>query len=256
MMLAALTALQLLGAAAFAADLTLTTDDGVRVHAVHQSAKGTRGVVLVHMVGRSSEDWSYLAGKLNQRGLQTVAVDLRGHGLSAVEGGLTDADWPAMVNEVRAAVAWLRAHGSTEVVLVGASVGANLVLQAAARDPGVLGVALLSPGIDYKGVTTLDALALYGDRPALVLATAGDRYAAKSAEALAARAPGAGLEVQVLEGTAHGTAMLGQVPAVEPAVVNWVAAVGGPGAGTVRREVTVPGDTTRVEADGKAIGEK
>ena len=66
---------------AWAADVTLQTDDGVKLHAVYNPVKSaTRGAVLVHMAGRSAEDWAFIATKLNQSGVATLAVDLRGHG--------------------------------------------------------------------------------------------------------------------------------------------------------------------------------
>ena len=72
---------------AWAADVTLQTDDGVKLHAVYNPVKGaSRGVVLVHMAGRSAEDWAFIATKLNQSGVATLAVDLRGHGGNVAPG--------------------------------------------------------------------------------------------------------------------------------------------------------------------------
>ena len=57
------------------------------------------------MVGRSAEDWSYLAERLATRGLQVVAPDLRGHGANAAQE-LTNEDYHAAVNDVADWMAW------------------------------------------------------------------------------------------------------------------------------------------------------
>ena len=49
----------------------------------------------------------------------------------------------------------------TSIGLAGASIGANLALLDAADDPGVMSVALLSPGIDYRGLRTEAAMKKY-----------------------------------------------------------------------------------------------
>ena len=143
--------LSLLFATAFAGtDITLSTSDGVKVHAVHEEAKGaTRGTILVHMAGRSATDWSYVAQRLSKGGHHVVAPDLRGHGKNASDdpdAEIPPEDYPLMIHEVEAAADFLRSHGVTEVSCAGASIGANLCLQAAAKDDAIVNLVLLSPG--------------------------------------------------------------------------------------------------------------
>ncbi len=172
---------------AWAADVTLQTDDGVKLHAVYNPVKSaTRGVVLVHMAGRSAEDWAFIATKLNQSGVATLAVDLRGHGGNVSPTSspttLTEADYQKMQKDVAAAVAHLRKQGVTDVSLMGASIGANLCLQVAAADPNIKSVVMLSPGMNFKGVMLSEALTTYGDRSLLVVAAIDDSYSAKTAQ--------------------------------------------------------------------------
>ena len=52
--------------------------------------------------------------------------------------------------------------------IAGASIGANLAVLDAADDPGVRSIALLSPGLDYRGLRIEAAMKKYGARPALL----------------------------------------------------------------------------------------
>ena len=61
--------------------------------------------------------------------------------------------------------------------LAGASIGANLAVLAAADDPTVRSLALLSVGLDYRGLRLEAALKKFGARPALLVASQEDPYA-------------------------------------------------------------------------------
>ena len=166
-----------------ATPLSLNATDGTRIHAEATLVKGTtRGVVMAHMVGRDSGDWASLAKRLESAKLSSIAVDLRGHGKSAKAGDeLTADDYTAMVTDLAAAVRWLRSKGATDVSCVGASLGANLCAQLSAADPGIVNLVLLSPGLNYKGVTSGGALKAYGDRPVLIVAADDDRFGPRNA---------------------------------------------------------------------------
>ena len=45
------------------------------------------GIVLVHMLGRSKDEWALLAERLQEAGATVLALDLRGHGSSAGSAG-------------------------------------------------------------------------------------------------------------------------------------------------------------------------
>lgn len=207
---------------AFAAtDVQLRTADGKSLHAVSQVASGSKkGVVLVHMEGRSAEDWRYLADRFSKSQLSVVAPDLRGHGANGVKD-LTEADYQAMVADVEAAAAWLRKQGVTDVSCVGASVGANLCLLAAARDPQMVNLVLLSPGLNIKGVTTGDAMQRYGERPVLIVASSEDALAKGAATVLSNAALGQ-KQVEMLQNAGRGTRMLNQDARLEGTILSWL----------------------------------
>jgi pimeloyl-ACP methyl ester carboxylesterase len=199
----------------------VSTADGKHVYAlIEQAPKSTKGVVLVHMDGRSAADWAPLAQRLAKSQMTAIAPDLRGHGRS-VEGSslVQDSDYPAMVYDLEASVAWLRSNGATEVSCVGADLGANLCLALAARDPSIVNLVLLSPGLNYKGVRA--SMEGYGDRPVLFVASADDTYSAKTVAILEAKAQGQH-HSEIYERAGHGTKMLSAEASLEGTIVSWL----------------------------------
>ncbi len=206
-----------------ASRVQLNAEDGTRVSALTDAVKGSkRGVVLVHMVNREAADYGHLSERLSRSELQVISPDLRGHGQS---GGpteeLTASDYEAMVMDVNAAIGWLRTQGVEEVSCLGASLGANLCMRAAAEDKGIVNVVLLSPGLNYKGVTIGPAMKQYGNRPLLVVASDDDTASARAATVLNEAAKGQS-HLMILEEAGHGTKMLNRDPSLEGVTLSWL----------------------------------
>jgi pimeloyl-ACP methyl ester carboxylesterase len=239
----------------------LTGEEGISLHAVYTPAEESkRGVIFLHMVGRSAKDWSYLAKRVNRAGFHTLAVDLRNHGENAVEGrpveDLNYHDYRLMVGDLVETLAWFRAKGVEEVSLVGASVGSNLAMIVAKDDPAIHNVVLLSPGLEFKGLEIDGAVAAYGERPLLIAVSSEDKYSARSALVLDAEALGKH-HLAVYEKAGHGTKMLNRAPALEPLVQSWLLGTWGVSHGTERVEDRLKtGDTTKQETTGKKFGEE
>ena len=242
-----------------AADVTLKTSDGVKIHADYKAGKqGATGVVLVHMLRRSGKDWRFFADKLNTSGMYTIAVDLRLHGANVPDGDkpeIPDEAYGQMRHDVEAAVQYLRDQGCTEIAIVGASLGANLALVVAADDPDIANVVLLSPGLDYKGVSVAEPIKTYGERPVLIVVSKEDQYAARSSLLLDSEARGYHV-LEIYDGAGHGTKMLNREPALESLLISWLKGSyrletdsAGSGAGIQA------GDASDIETSGKKIGE-
>jgi pimeloyl-ACP methyl ester carboxylesterase len=249
--------LALLGAALAAPqDLTLRATDGTSVHVVAELVpKATKGAVLVHMVGRDASDWQFFAEKLVRSGFSTAAPDLRGHGRTAAPGPeITEADWKASENDVRAAIDALRAKGVTDISCIGASIGANLCLRVAAADPGIVNLVLLSPGLNYKGVTAVDALPGYGDRPLLIVVSEEDQFSLRTANVLEQKAAGQH-HVMLLKDAGHGTKMLNRDAKVEGELLAWLLGSFKLASGevVVPRPATGQADLKKVETTGEKL---
>lgn len=206
-------------APALAGSVSLTTADGVALHA-ETWGTGSKGVVLVHGKEQSAEDWSRFADGLASRGFHVIAVDLRGHGTSG-QVSLSPAVYPQMTNDVAAATSWIREHGATEVHLIGANLGANLVVKMAADDPEVTDIVMLSPGMNLDGVISPTAIEAYGNRPALAVASSGDAYAARTLDVLDRKAQGR-FYTEILAGDASGVRMLTYDAHLESKLIAWL----------------------------------
>ncbi len=244
--------LLLMTAALAATDVQLKTADGQSLRAATSLAQGAkRGVILVHMEGGSADDWTYLADRMSRSGLTVVAPDLRGHGKNPKKE-LVDADYRAMVSDVEAAAGWLKKQGVSDLACVGASLGANLCLQAAAKDPLMENVVLLSPSLNFKTVTSGDALQRYGDRPVLIVASQEDAASRTAATALQNAATGQ-KHLEMLQNAGRGTRMLNQEAKLEGLVLSWLLGTFKLSSGEIVTPKPASADPGTVETTGKKL---
>jgi len=176
-------------------------------------------VVLVPMLGRSKDDWQAVGQRLADANITALAIDLPG--TAVPEDPNEVARWS---DDIRAAVAYLLSRPSDvkpgAIGVAGASLGGSLAVIEAAGDPGIRSIALISPSLDYRGVRIEAAMRAYGARPALLIASARDPYAARSTRELAQGAPGP-RDIRWSEVAAHGTVLLGRDPDLVRSLVEW-----------------------------------
>jgi len=207
---------------AFSQRVSLRTEDGVTLAATwyEPSTRPAPAVVLVHMLQKSKRDWDSFATRLAGEGVGALALDLRGHGESS--GGAQD--YAGMVQDVRAARRFLATRGDVvpgRIGFVGASLGATIAAQAAADDPGVVSLVLLSPSLDYRGLRIEPSVRKYGGRPLLLVASDDDGYASRTVREL--QKPAAGVrEIMLLSRAGHGTTMLTGDPDLARRLVEWL----------------------------------
>ncbi len=166
--------------------VSFETSDHLTLQALYyplQDAKAS--ILLIHMLGRDKSDWKNFAQALQAKGYDALAIDLRGHGDSSQQGdavlnwkNFSDKDFKMMIEDVDAGYQWLKHKngGSKPIFMIGASVGANLVLIYTSQNPEVKGAVLLSPGLDYHGIQIARYTAQYKDRPLLMVAARDDEY--------------------------------------------------------------------------------
>jgi pimeloyl-ACP methyl ester carboxylesterase len=215
--------LSVLGESATAAGrpVSLTAPDGTPLAAMLYEAapRPSPGVVLVHMLGRSKDEWSPVALRLQDAGVTVLAVDLRGHGGS----GGSRSPLSAMTADVRAAVEWLAVHATIRpgaMAVVGASLGASLAALAAADLATVRAVGMVSPSLDYRGLRLDPALTKLGRRPVWLVASTEDPYALRSVRELAAAEAAREQRLSAVRG--HGTMLFAADPDLTPALVDWL----------------------------------
>jgi dienelactone hydrolase len=194
--------------------VTFRAEDGVTLTGAYYEPgrRPAPGILLLHMLRRTHADWEAAAAQLSDAGFAVLALDFRG-----------GEDMGALAKDVRAGKAFLRERpdvGGSALGIAGASVGANLALLDAAGDPGVMSVALLSPGLDYKGLRIEAAMKKYGSRSALLMGSTNDPYTARSIRHLITIGPGT-REVRLSDAVAHGTVLLAREPQLAAVLVDW-----------------------------------
>jgi pimeloyl-ACP methyl ester carboxylesterase len=125
----------------------LVTDDAVPIEAVHLDGDRSLGFAVAHgftLHWRWPHVWR-VANQLNQHG-GVVAFDFRGHGRSGGQSTLGDLE----IKDLDVVVRYMRELGYEQIVTVGFSMGASIVLRHAALVGGVDAVISVSgPGRWY-----------------------------------------------------------------------------------------------------------
>jgi len=195
--------------------------DGRTVNALLMEAntRPAPAVVLVPMLGRPKDDWQVVAQRFADSGITALAIDLPGLNLPSDSAELIG--WSG---NIRAAVEYLAQRPvdvrAGSIGVVGASLGANLTVAAASGDPHVRSIALVSPSLDYRGVRIEVPMKTYGARPALLVASLHDPYAARSVRELARDQSGM-RQMRWSETAAHGTVLLARDPDLVTSLIEW-----------------------------------
>jgi len=174
---------------AWAEPVALKTADGVVLAADYAPpAKGKPVFLLLHGLGAGKEEWHLFRSTLTARGYGSLALDLRGHGASKGPSYTTfqgAADWFKTDADIDAAAAFLKKRkiGANQIILAGASIGANLAARAAARRKESPFLILFSPGLNYQGVLLEPFVRSLG-RPVIIAASRADQYSVNTVSAM------------------------------------------------------------------------
>lgn len=170
----------------------LKTEDQFEIVGTFRNADHDRAAILLHMMPATRESWNAFAIELDAVGYASLAIDERGHGESTMNGTksyktFSDVEQQAKILDVEAAFAFLVDQGfdKEDIVIIGASIGANLAIEFLARHPEVKIAIALSPGLDYHGVLAeppIEALSFH--QKAILVASNDDEYAFDSCERL------------------------------------------------------------------------
>lgn len=248
--------------------IDIQTPDGWNLKAKHLPAKDDNPTfLLLHGTGQRKEDWYYLARALEARGYGYLALDFRGHGESNVGPDGQPASWrkfPAtktnnefakMAHDVEAVVAYLAGRGLAEnsIGIVGADVGSSIGLKYAAVNPEVPFIVMLSPGLSYQEVLTVNAMRAYKNRPILMVHSAADKYSARATPLLygfAKLSVGENNATVITVDHEHGTKMLQRNRGLIARIIDWTSAPVKLPEGTGVSSATVNSSTPAPEADG------
>jgi pimeloyl-ACP methyl ester carboxylesterase len=183
------------------APVAFRTSDGVVISGLYSppSSLNVKTFILLHGLGSNQDEWQGFAGELIAQGYGFLSYDARGHGKSTVMAdgkaisfetfgpGAPNSQWSRMVTDLSSAVLYLvneKKLRTNKIGLIGASLGANVALVYASSNEQIPVVVLLSPGLNYAGVGTLDAIQAFHKRPIALAASPGDTYAYQSTQLL------------------------------------------------------------------------
>jgi len=212
--------------------VSFQTSDGVTIVANYfkPSGKAKAKVVLLHMRPKAKESWDNFAKKLQAAGLEVLAIDMRGWGESTQGANgkvlsysnFTPQEYNGIVKDVEAAAKFLDAKPS-EIYLAGASIGSNISFNYGTQNNSAK-VVLLSPGLNYLGVSIEDAKDAFQNFKGkmLIVASKEDLYSYQSVQKLEGYASGLGnIEFLKVENSGHGTDMFGNAE-VEKRAFNFL----------------------------------
>lgn len=198
--------------------IAFTTSDGWDIHGdLYTGTSGKPYLVLVHGMNEDRKAYRTFAKEMHSKGYGIVSYDSRGFGESKVKNGtyvavISKEDIRMGTRDIKAAMDALEQRQLTGngVVLVGASVGANVVAIYAVNDSRVKDIVLLSAGDDYQGVRPMDAIRAYTGG-ILFVAYNGDDIAHESSMRFYANATKASVRHEFYKsGLLHGTGALTQ----------------------------------------------
>jgi alpha-beta hydrolase superfamily lysophospholipase len=215
--------------------ITFKTTDDVEIVGDWVTAPTTIGaVILLHSYSTARQSWAAFQRTLAQRGLASLAIDLRGHGesLRGEQGVALDykkfaeEDHLASMEDVRGAYEWIRKRGieRARIAVVGASIGANMALRFLSEEPQVAAAGLLSPGVNFHGVETPDAAEhVIPEQGVWMAASAGDDQ--ESYNSVLALDPLLEIQhktIERLQGAGHGLKMFDADAALMGKLADWL----------------------------------
>ncbi|MCR4278679.1 MAG: alpha/beta hydrolase [bacterium] len=215
--------------------ITYTTFDGVHIVGDWMTSQTTYGAaLLLHMMPSDRKSWASFQAKLAEKGIASLAIDLRGHGES--DHGQADSrldyktfsieEHQSSLNDVTDAFAWIRRRGlePARIVVCGASIGANFALQLLGEEPQCAGAALLSPGKDYHGLMALEDVQRLLNTQALWAcgSETDDQVSFETAKELIAETPSEEKVFVPVQNAGHGTTIFEKMPEIEYQLADWV----------------------------------
>lgn len=222
-------------------DVELKTKDGWTLVGRHAPAKDANlTFILLHETGGRKENWYFLARAMERKGIGFLALDMRGHGGSQSPPPGVPPHWrkwppPSKVHnefnnmtlDVDAAVEYLATQGvlAPTIALGGADVGSSIALKYAAVHSQVPMLFMLSPGMSYREVLTVNAIRAYTKRPILLVVGADDNRSTKETAVLhhfAKQSAGAENTTLVTADREHGTKILVANKGIIGRILEWI----------------------------------
>ena len=216
-------------------EITVESRDGLNmtVQFYYPKAKSKYPtVLLVPMLGKCSSSWNNFIPVLLDNGFAICSTCLRGHGRSVrmkdgreiFHQNMKEQDWKKIPEDLTDLIDFVSKDKFVEperLGIVGASIGANVGIITASRYPNKIKTLIaLSPGINYKGLETLEP-AKNLKIPVLIAAGSKDDYAYKSSNQLN-EVVKTTHNLLIYKNSEHGSDLLNKSEDLQRKIVDWL----------------------------------
>ena len=208
-------------------EVGLAPEDDVTLPARYYASPGAvedRGVLLLHMLGSSQNAWSQYAEQLQQSNFEVITFDFRGHGGATGDWHeFTDEDFQGLLVDARDAISYMHdINADMEIIIVGASIGANVGIQLAAEEElGVSAVVALSPSKNYHGIQTTEPNSSI-TAPIYYVVSEADNQSYTDTVELHAASQSELSELVVYPKSGHGTKLLRNEAELGQHIIDWI----------------------------------
>lgn len=190
-------------------------------------------VILLHSLGSDRTIYKSLSEKLKEKGIASLALDLRGHHDSITRLNGKKSYWQSYSNivyekypnDIISVLDFIKenyvAIDVDRVGFLGADVSANASIIASSNTKyNVKTLVLVSPSMSFKNLKTATPLVSYGEKPITIIVTRGDIYHYNAANELKKYAQG---EVNLIPVKSGGTGdvILKLNPSLEETITDW-----------------------------------
>ncbi|MFA6447435.1 MAG: alpha/beta hydrolase [Patescibacteria group bacterium] len=215
--------------------ISFKTFDGVKIVGDWYPSATTIGVaILLHMMPLDRKSWAPFQQVLAKYSIASLAIDLRGHGESVVMDGtdtkldykkFTDDQHVQYINDVSAALDWLvnKSYAKDRIMLVGASIGANIAMAMLEDEPALAGAVLLSPG-NYRGIDAVELAQYVKTRQAIWTAgsDSDDTEAYEAAKAIVDTCAASRKQFVAYKNAGHGIHLFKSDPKLMDNLAAWM----------------------------------
>lgn len=212
--------------------VSFKTSDNVTIHANYINAGANAPcVVLLHMLPETKESWDTLAKRLGESNISSLAIDLRGHGQSTHINGqilgyeqFEETDHQQSIIDIEASLKWLEAKGvpRKKIAIIGASIGANLALQALSFYQDILTVVALSPGLNYHGIETENFITSFKITQSVLFVVSEDDAYSYSSVIKLYETTNIEKDLVVYKNAGHGTYIFDAQPELYGKIIEWL----------------------------------
>lgn len=202
-------------------------------------------IVLLHQYQSDHTSYDYFLNVLNQAYTRdtlhllgayphTLALDIRGHGLSTKKGSKVvdyqkrdETEMKRIPSDVAFAINQVLSDSSlpvdtSKIFIVGASIGANAAAMATELIPYISKIVLLSPGEKYLGMEPTEALKNFKGKT-LIYVSEGDDYSFKSTQKFK-ELNTERIEVRAFTKSLHGTEIINRHITSIRYMIDWLLA--------------------------------